>query len=72
MPRARSASTRRRKTASRRTTPELTNLETKLGEVKKTPHFEVFGQSFFELPQFDTAQTYFLFLTGLLAVVAVA
>jgi hypothetical protein len=33
MPRARSASTRRRKTASRRTTPELTNLETKLGEV---------------------------------------
>jgi hypothetical protein len=33
MPRARSASTRRRKTASRRTTPTLTNLETKLGEV---------------------------------------
>ena len=33
MPRARSASTRRRRAASRRPTPELTNLETKLGEV---------------------------------------
>ena len=33
MPSTRTAPTRRRKTASRRTTPSLTNLETKLGEV---------------------------------------
>jgi hypothetical protein len=33
MPRQRSASTRRRGTTSRRKPPELTNLETKLGEV---------------------------------------
>jgi hypothetical protein len=33
MPRPRSASTRRRRTTSRRKPPELTNLETKLGEV---------------------------------------
>jgi hypothetical protein len=33
MPRARSASTRRRRSTSRRKPPELTNLETKLGEV---------------------------------------
>jgi hypothetical protein len=33
MPSSRSASTRRRRTTSRRKPPELTNLETKLGEV---------------------------------------
>jgi POT family proton-dependent oligopeptide transporter len=44
----------------------------KPGEEVKAPVFELYGQRFFELPQFRTAQEYFLFLTVLLLVVAAA
>ncbi len=44
----------------------------KPGEEVKAPVFELYGVRFFELPQFTTAQEYFLFLTGLLLVVAAA
>jgi dipeptide/tripeptide permease len=44
----------------------------KPGEVVKSPVFELYGTKFFELPQFSTAQAYFLFLTIALLVVTVA
>jgi len=44
----------------------------KPGEVVKPPAFELYGVEFFPLPQFPTAQAYFLFLTCLLLVVAAA
>jgi POT family proton-dependent oligopeptide transporter len=44
----------------------------KSGETAKAPAFELYGVKFFDLPQFATAQDYFLFLAGLLLVVATA
>lgn len=44
----------------------------KPGEAVKTPVLELYNVKFFELPQFRTAQEYFLFLTALLLVVAAA
>ena len=44
----------------------------KPGETVKAPVFELYGHEFFAIPQFETAQAYFLALTGGLLVVAAA
>ena len=44
----------------------------KPGEVAKAPAFELYGREFFPIPQFTTAQAYFLCLAVLLLVVTAA
>jgi hypothetical protein len=44
----------------------------KPGETVKAPAFELYGRELFPIPQFDTAQGYFLALTVGLLVVAAA